>query len=114
MKDFAKLESEISSDGKMQREISRTIQSSSNCYLLLEGLSRNKYIPINHKKVMCKSYYTPILTYGSETWEMKKINKKLGNRSQVSQMKFLHNLILTKCMAYGTRRFNAAFTRALQ
>ncbi|KAI5754231.1 hypothetical protein M8J77_006965 [Diaphorina citri] len=86
---FKYLGSTLSKNGELDIEITQRIESGGKFYQVVRDLIWNKKVPQKCKKVLYNTYYIPILTYGSETWAMRKKDK---SRIQAAEMKFLRSI----------------------
>lgn len=87
---FKYLGSELMQNGRMEVEISKRVQQSNAFYQCVRGLVWDREVPMKCKEVLYKTYFTPILTYASETWTM---TRKEESKVQASEMKFLRSML---------------------
>ncbi|KAI5734314.1 hypothetical protein M8J77_004982 [Diaphorina citri] len=87
---FKYLGSTLAENGEIDLEITQRIQTGGKFYHIVRDLIWNKKVPMKCKKVLFNTYYVPILTYGCETWTMR---KKDNTRMQAAEMKFLRSMV---------------------
>uniref|UniRef100_A0A8D8LKZ5 Craniofacial development protein 2 n=2 Tax=Cacopsylla melanoneura TaxID=428564 RepID=A0A8D8LKZ5_9HEMI len=87
---FKYLGSTISEKGTITEEINNRINTSSRFYNCIKGIIWNKNVPLKCKRTIYQTYFVPILTYGSETWTVK---RKEESRIQAAEMKFLRSTV---------------------
>ena len=57
--------------GRIDEEVNKGGQmNAGGLYQSVRRLIWNKDVPMKCKKVICNTYYVPIITYGAETWTM--------------------------------------------
>ena len=87
---FKYLGSKLTRKGNIREEISERIENCSKFYYCVSDIIRNWKIPVKAKIMIYKSYYLPILTYGSECWTW---TKKDLSRLQATEMRFLRGVL---------------------
>ncbi|KAI5715485.1 hypothetical protein M8J77_016861 [Diaphorina citri] len=87
---FKYLGSTLAENGEIDLEITQRIQTGGKFYHIVRDLIWNNKVPMKCKKVLFNTYYVPILTYGCETWT---IRKKDNTRMQAAEMKFLRSMV---------------------
>ncbi|KAI5725714.1 hypothetical protein M8J77_019224 [Diaphorina citri] len=87
---FKYLGSILSQNGKIEEEVTNRIKVAGNFYSSIRSIIWNKHVPTKCKREIYKTYYIPILTYGSETWT---VRKKEESRIQAAEMKFLRSIL---------------------
>jgi exonuclease III len=87
---FRYLGSTINSKGGIEEEINRRGQQGAGLYNVVRDLIWSRDVPVKCKKVIYNSYYVPVITYGAETWTMKKRDE---SRVQAMEMKFLRSMV---------------------
>lgn len=80
----------VNQNGKTDSEITNRIRIAGNFYSAIRSIIWDKHVPTKCKKAIYKSYYTPILTYGCETWT---VRKREESRIQAAEMKFLRSIL---------------------
>lgn len=86
---FTYLGTVISNDGRMAQEITTRLGKGAGFYQSIRHLLWDKDIPKKAKVTMYKTYYTPIVTYGAEVWN---ITEREWSRVQAGEMKFIRGI----------------------
>jgi hypothetical protein len=72
----------MSSEGKVNGEISGRIQNSSKCYQVIKGILLSK-IP---KQYSCKALFKPVVKYNASRWNL--TERKKSTKIQAVVLKF--------------------------
>jgi len=75
--EFIYLGTLISNDNSVQKEIQRRILAGNRTYFVAISLFRNRLSSRPTKIRLCKTLIRPVVTYGAETWMMKKEEQAL-------------------------------------
>jgi len=87
--DFKYLGSIITTDAKLDKEVTSRLQQADKFYQLVRKLLWNESFPQKCKILLYKTYYVPILTYGAVTWT---VGGKEESQLEAAQMKFLRSI----------------------
>lgn len=80
----------IEENRRIRREINERGRQAAGFLKYVGSLLWSRELPRRCKRIIYKTYYVPILTYGAKTWVMKNRDK---SRMQACDMRFLRSSI---------------------